>query len=84
MTYASGFPRAVDTAIVRGGPIGNIPVDGIAAGDTLLSVVQLTSGLVRTDRFANASIPAGSSGRIAMATVDTSGSWLLVSWAKPQ
>lgn len=80
----SGFPRTVATAVVPGGPIGNIAVPGIRAGDQLIAVTQMTSGLVRTDRFANASIPGGSEGRIAMATVDTSGSWLVVSWLKAQ
>lgn len=80
----SGFPRTVATAVVRGGPIGNIPVDGIRAGDQLIGVVQMTGALARTDRFANASIPASSEGRIAMATVDTSGSWLVVTWLRAQ
>lgn len=80
----SGFPRTVATAVVRGGPIGNIAVPGIRAGDQLLSVVSVTSALVRTDRFANASIPAGSEGRIAMATVDTTGAWLVITWLKAQ
>lgn len=80
----SGFPRTVATSVVRGGPIGNIPVDGIRAGDQLIGVVQMTAALARTDRFANASIPANSEGRIAMATVDTSGSWLIVTWLRAQ
>jgi hypothetical protein len=80
----SGFPRTVATAVVPGGPIGNIAVPGIRAGDQLLSVVSVTSGLVRTDRFANASIPASTSDTIAMATVDTSGAWLIVTWLKAQ
>lgn len=80
----SGFPRTVATSVVRGGPIGNIPVDGIRAGDQLISVVQMTGALARTDRFANASIPANSEGRIALATVDTSGSWLVVTWLRAQ
>ncbi len=80
----SGFPRTVATSVVRGGPIGNIPVDGIRAGDQLIAVTQMTGGLVRTDRFANASIPAGTEGRIAMAAVDTSGSWLVVTWLRAQ
>lgn len=80
----SGFPRTVATSVVRGGPIGNIQVDGIQSGDQLISVTQMTGALARTDRFANASIPANSSGRIAMATVDTTGSWLVVTWLKGQ
>ena len=80
----SGFPRTVATAVVPGGAIGNIPVSGIRAGDQLLSVVSVTGGLVRTDRFANASIPAGSEGLIAMAGVDTSGVWLIVTWLRGQ
>jgi len=80
----SGFPRTVGTAVVPGGPIGNIAVPGIRAGDQLLSVVSVTSDLVRTDRFANASIPAGTEGQIAMATVATTGAWLIVTWAKAQ
>jgi hypothetical protein len=83
-TTQSGFPRTIATAPVPGGPIGNIAVPGIRAGDQLISVVQMTSGLVRTDRFANASIPGGSEGRIAMSAVDTSGSWLVVTWLRAQ
>ena len=80
----SGFPRTVATAVVRGGPVGNIEVPGICHGDQLISVTQMTGALARTDRFANASIPAGSESRIAMATVDTSGSWLVVTWLRGQ
>lgn len=80
----SGFPRLVATAVVPGGPIGNINVPGIRAGDQLISVVQMNPALARTDRFANASIPADSEGRIAMATVDTTGSWLVVTFFKAQ
>lgn len=80
----SGFPRTVGQAVVPGGPIGNIVVPGIRAGDTLLNVTSVTSGLVPTDRTANASIPAGTEGRIAMATVNTTGVWLIVTWARGQ
>jgi len=80
----SGFPRTVATAVIPGGAIGNLPCPGIRAGDQLLSVVSVTSGLVRTDRFANASIPAGTSDTIAMATVNTTGDWLVVTWLRAQ
>lgn len=80
----SGFPRTVASAVVPGGPIGNIPVPGIRAGDQLIGVVQMTAALVRTDRFANASIPAGTEGRIAMATVATTGDFLVVTWLRAQ
>lgn len=80
----SGFPRTVGQAVVPGGPIGNINVPGINAADTLLNVTSVTSGLVPTDRTANASIPASTEGRIAMATVNTTGLWLIVTWAKAQ
>jgi len=80
----SGFPRTVATAVVPGGPIGNITCPGIRAGDQLISVASLTSGLVRTDRFANASIPAGTEGLIAMATVNTTGDWLIVTYLRAQ
>jgi hypothetical protein len=77
----SGFPRTISTAIVPGGPIGNFRVPGIQAGDTLLAVNSVTSGLVPTNQLANASIPAGTSDTVAIATVNTTGSWLLVTWA---
>ncbi|MCX9146613.1 hypothetical protein [Erythrobacter sp. WG] len=82
----SGFNRTVANAVVPGGPIGNIAVPGIRHGDTLLSVVSVTSANppVPTDRMANASIPAGSEGRIAMAAVNTTGLHLVVTWAKAQ
>ena len=82
----SGFNRTIGTAIVPGGPIGNFSVPGIRAGDTLLSVVSVTNANppVPTNRTANASIPAGTSETVAIAAVDTTGVWLVVTWAKAQ
>jgi hypothetical protein len=80
----SGFPRTVGTAVVPGGAPGNFAVPGIRAGDTLLSVVSVTAALARTDRFANASIPAGTSETVEIATANTAGSWLIITWAKAQ
>lgn len=82
----SGFPRTVATALVPGGPIGNFTVPGIRAGDTLLSVLQVTGANppVPTARTANASIPAGTSDTVAIAAVVTTGTWLVVTWAKAQ
>jgi hypothetical protein len=80
----SGFPRTVASAVIPGGAIGNLPCPGIRAGDQLVSVVQMTSALARTDRFANASIPAGTEGQIAIASVATTGSWLVVTWLRGQ
>lgn len=82
----SGFHRAVATAVVPGGPIGNFAVPGIRAGDTLLSVVSVTSANppVPTARTANASIPAGTSDTVAIAAVVTTGTHLVITWAKAQ
>ncbi|MDP2131951.1 MAG: hypothetical protein U0995_08825 [Erythrobacter sp.] len=82
----SGFNRTIATAIVPGGPIGNFKVPAIRAGDTLLSVVSVTNANppVPTNRTANASIPAGTSETVAIAAVDTTGAWLVVTWAKAQ
>ena len=82
-----GFNRPVGFAIIPGGPAGNFDVPGdIRAGDTLLAVASITTASppVPTDRLANASIPAGTSGRIAIATVNTTGTFLLIAWAKAQ
>lgn len=82
----SGFHRAVATAVVPGGPIGDIAVPGIRAGDTIIAVTSMTSANppVPTARTANASIPAGTEGRIAMAVVNTTGLFLAVTWARGQ
>lgn len=82
----SGFHRTVATAVIRGGVAGNFKVPGIRAGDTILSVVSVTNANppVPTARTANASIPAGSSDTVAIATVDTTGTHLVITWAKAQ
>lgn len=82
----SGFPLTVSTALVRGGPAGNFKVPGIRAGDTLLAVNSVTGAIppVPTNRIGNASIPASSTDTVAIATIDTTGLWLLVSWAKAE
>lgn len=82
----SGFHRIVATAVVPGGAPGNFPVPGIRAGDTILSVVSVTSANppVPTARTANASIPAGTSDTVAIATDNTTGTHLVITWAKAQ
>lgn len=80
----SGFPRTVATATVRGGPAGNIRVPGIRAGDQLIGVVQMSAALVRTDRFGVASIPASTEGLIAIAGIDTSADFLVVTYLRAQ
>ncbi len=80
----SGFPRTVATATVRGGPAGNIRCHGIRAGDQLIGVVQMSAALVRTDRFAAASIPAGTSDTVAIAGFDTSADFLVVTYLRAQ
>lgn len=82
----SGFGRTVATAVVPGGVAGNFKVPGIRAGDTLLGVASVTNASppVPTDRLANASIPAGTSDTVAIATVNTTGTFLVITWAKAQ
>lgn len=83
----SGFGRTIATAIIPGGEAGDFKVPGgIKAGDTLLSVVSVTTANppVPTNRLANASIPAGTSDTVAIATVDTTGTFLVITWAKAQ
>ncbi len=77
----TGFPRVIATALVRGGTPGNFRVPGIQFGDTLLAVNSVTSGLVPTNQLVNASIPAATADTVNIATVDTTGLWLLISWA---
>jgi hypothetical protein len=82
----SGFGRTLATAVIPGGAIGNLPCPGIRAGDTIIAVTSMTNANppVPTDRTANASIPAGTSDTIAIATVNTTGLFLAVTWAKAQ
>lgn len=82
----SGFNRTVATAVVPGGVAGNFKVPGIRAGDTLLAVASVTSANppVPTDQLANASIPADTSDTVAIGTVDTTGTYLVITWAKAQ
>lgn len=87
MGTISGFSRAITTAVIPGGPIGAHAVPGdIADGDTLVSVIQLTDAAppVPTDRTAEFSIPAGSSGTIQNTTTVTTGTFLVVTWVKAQ
>lgn len=82
-----GFPRLIGHAIIPGGAAGTFDVQGdIKAGDTLLAVAQITTANppVPTDILADASIPAGTSGRVEVGDVDTTGSFILISWAKAQ
>ncbi|MCU0946806.1 MAG: hypothetical protein MUF47_00930 [Porphyrobacter sp.] len=83
----SGFGRTIGTAMIPGGPEGNFNVPGgIKAGDTLLAVASVTNANppVSTNRLASASIPAGTSDTVAIAGVDTTGAFLLISWARAQ
>lgn len=82
----SGFRRTVATAVIPGGVAGNFKVPGIRAGDTLLAVASVTNANppVPTDRLAAASIPAGTSDTVAIAGVDTTGLFLVITWAKAQ
>ncbi|MFN3990048.1 MAG: hypothetical protein ACK4IS_07300 [Erythrobacter sp.] len=82
-----GFNRTIATAIIPGGPAGTFTVPGnIRAGDTLLAVNSVTNANppVPTSLLANASIPAGTSNTVAIATVDTTGLFLIITWAKAQ
>lgn len=82
----SGFNRTVATAVIPGGPVGNLQCPGIRAGDTIIAVTRMTSANppVPTDLTAEASIPAGTEGLIAMGTTNTTGVHLAVTWAKAQ
>lgn len=82
-----GFGRTIATAIIPGGAPGNFNVPGdIRAGDTLLAVNSVTNANppVPTSRIANASIPAGTSNTVAIATTNTTGTFLIITWAKAQ
>lgn len=85
MPTQSGFSRTIGNAIIPGGAAGVHEVPGdISDGDTILSVTQVTdtNPPVPTDRTAEFSIPAGSNGQISNTTTNTSGDFLIVSWAK--
>ena len=75
------------TATIPGGPAGQFDVPGnIRAGDTIIAVTSVTTANppVPTDITADASIPAGTSGRLAIADVDTTGVFLVITWARAQ
>lgn len=85
MPTQSGFSRAIGNAIIPGGAAGAHEIPGdINDGDTILAVTQVTDAdpPVPTDRTAEFSIPAGSSGLVSNTTTNTSGDFLVVSWAK--
>lgn len=83
MPTVSGFPRLVGHAVIPGGVAGAHEVPGdIHAGDTLVSVLQVTAAGVPTDRTGEFSIPADTAGRISNTTTNTSGDFLFVTWIK--
>jgi len=86
MPTISGFPRPISTAIVPGAPAGSHDVPGaLAAGDTLLAVTRVTDAdpPVASDLTAEFSIPASTAKTIDNAAgTDTSGDFLVVTWAK--
>lgn len=85
MPTISGLSKRLGTAVVPGGPIGEIKVPGdIKAGDTLLDVLEVTDGAppVRVNRTAECSITAGKAGSITTTVTNTTGKYLLVIWTK--
>ncbi|MFA6219599.1 MAG: hypothetical protein WC692_07440 [Erythrobacter sp.] len=82
----SGFRHTIATAVIPGGVAGNFKVPGIGAQDTLLAVASVSDANppVPTDQLANASIPAGTSDTVTIGTVDTTGLFLVITWAKAQ
>ena len=85
MPTISGLSKRLGTAVVPGGPIGEIKVPGdIKAGDTLLDVLEVTDGAppVRVNRTAECSITAGKAGSITTTVTVTTGKFLMVVWAK--
>jgi hypothetical protein len=81
-----GFSVPIGMALIPGGAVGAHAVPGdIAAGDTLLKVLRITDGAppaVAADLTAEFSITAGASGTLQNTTTVTTGSFLLVVWAK--
>ena len=85
MPTLSGFSRTITTAIVPGGAIGAHAVPGdIEDGDALIAVTQLTDAdpPVPTDLTAEFAISAGENGQVENTTTDTTGDFLVVTWAK--
>lgn len=83
----SGFPRPIATAIVPGGAAGNHKVVGdLRAGDSLISVRHVSADLVtNADLTAQFTIPAASNATINNAAgTDTTGNFLIVTWAKAE
>lgn len=82
-----GFSVPIGTSIIRGGAAGEHTVIGhLAPGDTLLAVTQVADGSppVATDLTAEFSITAGKHATIENTTTDTTGDFLIVTWAKTE
>lgn len=87
MTTISGFPRAIQSAVIPGGPAGDHSVPGaLNAGDDLISVRHISSDLVtNADLTAEFSIVAGTSNTINNdAGTTTADDFLIVTWAEAQ
>jgi hypothetical protein len=81
----SGFPRLVEVAVIPGAAAGTtfLVPGNIKAGDTLLSVRHVSANLVtNADITANGSIPADTEGRVTVATTNSTGNFLVITWAK--
>lgn len=85
MPTITGFSKAVECAVIPGGPVGNFNVPGsLQPTDTLLAVLDVTDGnppsaVSRTGEF---SITAGKANSITNTTTDTTGRFLCVVWSR--
>jgi hypothetical protein len=81
----SGLPRLVGVTVIPGSTVGTYDVPGsFGDGCTLLSVRHVSADLVtNADITGNASIPAGTQGRIAVATTNSTGNFLVITYLRP-
>ncbi|MED5546190.1 MAG: hypothetical protein VYD90_13150 [Pseudomonadota bacterium] len=85
MSTISGLSVPIATAIIPGGASGEHAVPGNLTPDcALLSVLHVSEGAppaVEADLTSEFSITAGASGTIENTTTDTTGDFLIVTWA---
>lgn len=87
MPTDTGFDKAIGSATIRGGPIGELQVPGhFDDSCTLLSVQDITQGTPPTsiERKSTHVIVAGKANTLQNTAVNTTGRWLHIVWALPE
>jgi len=85
MPTISGFSKAIQSALIPGGPVGAFSVPGdLQPSDTLLSVLHIIDGSPATavERKSEFTITAGKGNSVTNTTTVTTGGFLYVTWVR--